>query len=209
MSLETRSLTVVMADGKELPRSALRRFLESEASVEVVAVADGTDDALRYLRGHKPQVLLYALRAGAELPQQFLSDLSKVSPETQVLILAPDGDSALARQALRAGASGFVSEEEPPDSLLEALRTVADGETYVNPRLATSIARLNDEEVLTGREKEILRLVALGYTNTDIAKELYLSVRTVESHRAHIMEKLDASCRRDLVAYAIEQKMIP
>lgn len=209
MSLETSTLTVVMADGKELPRSALRHFLEQEESVEVVAVADGEAEALRYLRGHKPQVLLYALREGADLPQGILDGLPEASPDTRVLILAPEGDAASARQAFRAGVDGFISEDEPPEVLLSALRAVAEGDTYINPRLASSIARLEEDDTLTGREKEILRLVALGYTNAEIAGELYLSVRTVESHRAHIMDKLDAASRRDLVAYAIERKMIP
>ena len=122
-------------------------------------------------------------------------------------------DPAFARQALQAGALGFVLKEAADEELLEAIRLAAAGDTYLNPRLGAKIAAAPPEPAgppddLTQREVEVLRLIALGHTNVEIGEQLFLSVRTVETHRAHIQQKLRRSTRAELVRYALEHKLV-
>ena len=133
--------------------------------------------------------------------------MREVSPDTRVVILTMQEDPEFARQALRAGAAGYVLKEAADDELVTAVRRVAAGETYLNPRLGRGPGRRAPEpsgppDDLTEREVEVLRLIALGHTNAEIAQQLFLSVRTVESHRAHIQQKLGRSTRAELVRYA-------
>lgn len=131
---------------------------------------------------------------------------------TAVVVVSQASDAGDARVALRSGAAGFVSKGDNVTSLSEAVRRAAAGEAYINGRLAIEIARLEASEEadgLTDREVEILRLIALGHTNAEIARMLFLSIRTVESHRAHILEKLRLESRAELVRYAIDRRLIP
>jgi two-component system response regulator NreC len=135
------------------------------------------------------------------------------SPDTQIVILTMQTDPVFAREALQAGASGYVLKESAGDELVEAVRQVASGHTYLNPQLGAKLAAAPSEPAglpddLTERELEVLRLIALGHTNSEIAEQLYLSVRTVESHRAHIQQKLRRSSRAELVRYALEQGLL-
>ena len=122
-------------------------------------------------------------------------------------------DPAFAREALQAGASGYVLKEAADEELVHAVRAAADGGTYLNPALGARIAAAPREPAgppddLTEREVEILRLIALGHTNSEIAAQLYLSVRTVESHRAHIQQKIRLTSRAELVHYALEHGLV-
>ena len=133
------------------------------------------------------------------------------SPATQIVILTMQEEPAFARQALTAGAIGYVLKEAADEELVEAVRRAARGEQYLNPRLG---ARLASEPApgapddLSEREVDVLRLIALGHTNAEIAEQLYLSVRTVETHRAHIQQKLRLSSRAELVRYALERGLV-
>jgi two-component system, NarL family, response regulator NreC len=136
-----------------------------------------------------------------------------VSPSTHVVILTMQEDPEFARRALRAGAAGYVLKEAADDELVDAVRRVAEGGTYLNPRLGALLAAAPPEpsgppDDLTPREVEVLRLIALGHTNAEIAQELFLSVRTVESHRAHIQQKLNRSTRAELVRYALDHGFV-
>ena len=122
-------------------------------------------------------------------------------------------DPAFARQALRAGALGYVLKEAADEELLEAVRAAAAGETYLNPRLGARLAAEPPEPAgppddLTEREVEVLRLIALGHTNAEIGEQLYLSVRTVETHRAHIQQKTRRTSRAELVRYALDHGLV-
>lgn len=207
-------IRVAVADGQSIVRSGLEQLLDSQDGFEVVCTSESLNDAIRHLRGHRPDVLVLDLAAeeGVDGCADTLGALSEASPETAVVVVSPDGGAGEARVALRCGASGFVSKSDNVASLAEAVRRAASGEAYINGRLAIEIARLEASEEadgLTDREVEILRLIALGHTNAEIARMLFLSIRTVESHRAHILEKLRVESRAELVGYAIDRRLIP
>ena len=136
-----------------------------------------------------------------------------VAPGTRIVVLTMQTDPELAREALRAGATGFVLKEAAEAELIQAVRCAAAGRTYLNPELGARLAAEGPAAVgppddLSARELEVLRLIALGHTNAEIAAQLFLSVRTVESHRAHIQQKTQRSSRAELVAYAREHDLL-
>ena len=188
-------------------------MLEAEDGLEVVAEAGDVPDALRYVRAHRPDVLVLDLNLPGESGLTAIPRFREASPGTAVVVLTMQGEPAFARDALQAGARAYVLKEAADDELVQAVRAAADGETYLNPRLGAKLAAAPPEPLgppddLTEREAEILRLIALGHTNTEIAQQLFLSVRTVESHRAHIQSKLRRTSRADLVRYALDHGMM-
>lgn len=211
---ESAMIRVAITDRQALVRSGIERLLEDLDDIEVVATSSTLEDAVRHLRGHHPDVLIYD-PTGDEQPEigsEAMAALAEASEQTYVIIIGPDGDPDMARNALRCGAAAYVGKVEDADALAEAVRRAARGEPYISGRLAIDIARLElaeEADGLTGRETEILRLIALGHTNAEIAKMLFLSIRTVESHRAHILEKLRLDSRAELVQYAIDRRLIP
>ena len=133
------------------------------------------------------------------------------SPDTQIVVLTMQEEPAYARQALSAGACGYVLKEAADSELVEAVRRAAAGEIYLDPALGARIAREPlpaPPDDLSEREVEVLRLIALGHTNSEIAHQLFLSVRTVETHRSHIQQKLRVSSRAELVRYALQRGLI-
>jgi two-component system response regulator NreC len=136
-------------------------------------------------------------------------------PETKVLVLSMQDDPHYVREAFAAGASGYVLKEAADNEVVQAVREVAAGGRYVHPELGARLVaaeteqlRRAEEDPLSEREGEVLRLLALGHTNQEIAKQLYISVRTAETHRAHIMQKLRLSTRAELVRYALEHGLL-
>src|ERR671935_715276 len=206
--------TIVLADDHAVVRSGLRMVLEREAGFEVVSEAGDADAAVRTVLGHKPSVLVLDLNMPGELTSlEAIPRVAEVSPGTRVVVLTMQEDPEFARRALRAGAAGYVLKEAADDELVEAVRRVAAGGTYLNPSLGARLAAAPPEPAgppddLTEREVEVLRLIALGHTNAEIASQLYLSVRTVESHRAHIQQKTRRSSRAELVRYALEHGLV-
>jgi two-component system response regulator NreC len=202
-------LRVVIADDHTMVRSGLRMLLEVEPDVVVVAEAGGVAAALDCMREHTPDVLILDVHLGAENGLDAMPALLDASPSTRVLVLTMQDDPAFARKALRSGASGYVLKEAPRADLVSALRAVARNEKYLHPQLAARVVLEQEPHPsLTPRELEILRLIALGNTNTQIAGELFLSVRTVETHRANIQRKLGVSSRSELVRCALELELI-
>jgi two-component system response regulator NreC len=203
------SVTVVIADDHAVVRTGLRMLLDAEPEFDVVAEAGDVADAVRSVRRHKPRVLVLDLNMPGASSLGALPNIREASPQTAVVVLTMQNEPAFARQALQAGALAYVLKEAAGEELVTAVRMAAEGKTYLNPqlgaRLATEPAPASDApDDLTTREVEVLRLIALGHTNTEIGEQLYLSVRTVESHRAHIYQKLRRSSRSELVRYAIE-----
>ncbi len=205
--------TVVLADDHAVVRNGLRMLLEAEPDLEVVAEAGDMDDTRRYVGAHRPTVLVLDLNMpeGSSLPS--IPELLERSPETAIVVLTMQNDPAFAREALRAGALGYVLKDSAAVELVQAVRAAAQGDTYLNPKLGAQVAAAPPEPAgppddLTEREVEILRLIALGHTNTEIGEQLFLSVRTVESHRAHIQQKTSRFTRSELVRYALDQKLI-
>jgi two-component system, NarL family, response regulator NreC len=210
---EPEQITIVLADDHVVVRSGLRLLLDQAGGFRVVAEAGNADAALRSVLGYKPDVLVLDLNMpGEPTSLEAIPRVPEVSPATRVVVLTMQDDPVFAREALRAGAAGYVLKEAADSELVEAVRRAAAGETYLNPRLgaalATATARDAAPDDLSHREAEVLRLIALGHTNAEIAQQLYLSVRTVESHRARIGQKLRVSTRAELVRYAIDRGLL-
>ena len=214
MSTETAStIAIVIADDHQVVRSGLRMLLDAEEDFEVVAEAGDVASATRTVLGYKPDVLVLDLNMpdGSSLTAipKMLSD----SPGTNIVVLTMQEDPAFAREALQAGARGYVLKEAADSELVEAVRMAAEGRTYLHPELGAKIASeppkpAGPPDDLTEREVDILRLIALGHTNTEIAEQLFLSVRTVESHRARVQQKTGLSTRAELVRYALDNDIV-
>jgi two-component system response regulator NreC len=207
------AITVVLADDHEVVRHGLRMVLEAEPDIEVVAEASDAETAARYALGHKPTVLVLDLNMPGRSSIETIPKIAESSPATRVVVLTMQDEPAFARQALQAGASGYVIKHAAAAELVDAIRAAVAGETYINPRLGARLAAQPEAPVgapdeLTPREVEVLGLLALGYTNPEIAEQLILSVRTVETHRANIQRKTDLSTRAELIAYAIEHGLV-
>jgi two-component system response regulator NreC len=200
----------VLVDDHAVVRSALRMLLEAEDDFEVVAEAGDADAAVRYVRGHKPEVLVLDLNMPGGSSLERVPAIREASPGTQIVVLTMQEDPAFAREAMRAGVLGYILKEAADAELVKAVRLASAGETYLQPALGARLAAEppEGEGDLSEREVEVLRLIALGHTNAEIADQLYLSVRTVESHRAHIQQKLRLTRRSELVRYALEHGLL-
>jgi two-component system, NarL family, response regulator NreC len=206
-----RPIRVVIADDHAIVRRGLRQVLEAEGGFEIVAEAGEIEGARRYVRGHHPDVLVLDLNLPGGLSLGDIPAIRAECPATQIVVLTMQNEPAYARQALGAGALGYVLKEAAEAELVEAIRRAAVGDTYLNPRLGARVAAEpppGPPDGLSEREVEVLRMVALGHTNTEIAEQLFLSVRTVETHRAHIQQKLQIGSRHELVRYALEHRLV-
>jgi two-component system response regulator NreC len=200
-----------VADDHAVVRRGLRQVLGSEPTFEVLAEASTLDDARRYVRAHHPDVLVLDLNMPGGSTLEHIPALRAECPDTQIVVLTMQNEPAYARQALSAGALGYVLKEAAESELVEAIHRAAIGDTYLNPRLGARVAAEpppGPPDGLTDREVDVLRMIALGYTNAEIAEQLFLSVRTVETHRAHIQHKLRLGTRAELVRYALDHKLI-
>jgi two-component system, NarL family, response regulator NreC len=207
----TRTIRVVIADDHAVVRRGLRQVLDTEEAFEVVAEASDLDGARRYVRGHHPDVLVLDLNLPEGLSLDAIPEIRAECPGTQIVVLTMQNEPAYARQALSIGALGYVLKEAAESELVEAVRRAAVGDTYLNPRLGARVAAEpppGPPDGLSEREVEVLRMIALGHTNAEIADQLYLSVRTVETHRAHIQQKLRLGSRSELVRYALEHGLV-
>ena len=207
------TLRVVLADDHEVVRSGLRLLLESEPGIEVVAEADDVASAVAEVERHAPDVLVLDLHMPGEPSLPAIPRLAEQSPQTRVVVLTAQRDPSFAGEAMRLGTPGYVPKEAAGKQLVRAIRIAAEGGTYLEPRLGarlaadTAQARRSAPE-LTAREIEVLRLIARGHTNREIAERLFLSVRTIEGHRARIQHKLGRSRRADLVDYVLERGLV-
>jgi two-component system, NarL family, response regulator NreC len=211
MGAQADTVRIVLADDHVVVRSALRMLLEAEPEFEVVAEAGNAEDAARKVRGHHPHVLVLDLNMPGGSGLGVLPEIRDESPDTRIVVLTMQSEPAFAREAMQAGALGYVLKEAADAELVKAVRMAAGGETYLQPALGARLAAEPADgapDDLSERELEVLRLIAFGHTNSEIAEQLYLSVRTVESHRAHIQQKLAMTTRSELVRYAIERGLI-
>jgi two-component system response regulator NreC len=206
----TDGITIVLADDHKVVRQALRVLLEAEGDFEVVAEADDAEGAIRYSRGHKPTVLILDLNMPGRPSLEAIPEIQEASPDTRIVVLTMQKEPAFARQALQLGVLGYVLKEAADDELVQAVRRAAAGETYLQPALGARLAAEPETTKgdLSERETDVLRLIALGHTNAEIAEKLFISVRTVETHRAHIQQKLGANSRAELVSNALDRGLI-
>jgi two-component system response regulator NreC len=207
------SITIVLADDHRVVRAGLRMLLDAESDMHVVSEAGDISLTERRVVAYHPTVLVLDVNMpeGSSIPA--IPRILKSAPSTRIVVLTMQTDPQLARDALRAGATGFVLKEAAEDELIQAVRFVAQGRTYLNPELGARLAAegpgaAGPPDDLSVRELEVLRLIALGHTNSEIAGQLFLSVRTVESHRAHIQQKTQRASRAELVAYARDHDLL-
>jgi DNA-binding NarL/FixJ family response regulator len=209
------SIRVLLVDDHAVVRSGLRLLLEATEDIEPVGEAGNAKEAVFQARALKPEVILLDLVMPEQTGLDVLPQLKHENPDAQVLVLSMQDEPHYVREAFAAGASGYVLKEAADNEVVAAIREVASGGRYVNPELGARLvtadaetARLAEEDPLSDREREVMRLLALGHTNQEIAKMLYISVRTAETHRAHIMQKVRLETRADLVAYALERGLL-
>jgi two-component system response regulator NreC len=205
--------TVVIADDHAVVRSGLKALLDNEPGFEVTAEARDVRTAMTLVRAQRPDVLVLDLNMPGEPSLPAIPELLEASPGTAIVVLTMQNDPAFAREALRAGALGYVLKESANAELVEAVHAATEGRTYLQPQLGARLAAepaapAKSDDDLSERETEVLKLIALGHTNTEVAEQLYLSVRTVESHRAHIQQKLRLSTRAELVRFALEHGLL-
>src|SRR6059058_5590313 len=209
------SVRVLIVDDHAVFRAGLRMLIDAEDDLEAVGEAGNARDAVFQARALKPDVVLMDVVMPDQSGLDVVPTLLHERPETKVLVLSMQDDPQYVRQAFAAGASGYVLKEAADTEVVSAIREVARGGRYVHPTLGARLVEADAEErkraesdPLSEREREVLRLLALGHTNQEIARMLYISVRTAETHRAHIMQKLRISTRAELVRYALTHGLL-
>jgi two-component system response regulator NreC len=205
MRAMTDRLRIVLADDHAVVRAGVRRILEEVPGWSVVAECGDTDAAVAAVRAQRADVLVLDLAMPGRPSLAVLQDL----PDTHVVVLTMEADPAMGRRALAAGAAGYVLKEAADTELVAAVRCAAAGGAYLDPSLGAALAAAPEPaRELSAREAEVLRLIALGNTNTEAAELLGLSVRTVETHRGHILDKTGCRSRAELVLHAIETGLL-
>lgn len=206
---------VIVVDDHAVVRAGISLLLERNDGFEVVGEAGTADDAVSQARLHQPDVILLDLTMPGKSGIEVLPALREVVPNASVLILSMEDDPSYVRASFELGAKGYLLKEAANEDLLTALEEIASGREYLHPQLGARMQaaeaeyrRRQEDDPLSEREREVLRLLALGHTNQEIAKMLYISVRTVESHRAHILTKLRLDTRAELVRYALAEGML-
>ncbi len=209
------SIRVLIVDDHAVVRTGLRLLLEREDDMEVVAEAGTADEGVRAARLEKPDVVLLDVVMPGRSGLEAASEILQAAKDARILVLSMQDDPSYVREAFAGGASGYMLKEAADAELVQAIREVAGGGRYVHPTLGARLAQAEVEaarraadDPLSDREREVLRLLALGHTNQEIAKQLYISVRTAETHRAHIMQKLGLGTRAELVRYALANGML-
>ena len=209
------STRVLIVDDHAVVRAGLKLLVDGQQDLEAVGEAGSARDAIFEARSLKPDVVLLDVVMPDQNGIEIVPQLLKENPESKVLVLSMQDEPRYVREAFEAGASGYVLKEGADSELVAAIREVADGGRYVHPQLGARLVAAESEErkraeddPLSDREREVLRLLALGHTNQEIAKQLYISVRTAETHRAHIMQKLRLQSRAELVRYALDQGLL-
>jgi two-component system, NarL family, response regulator NreC len=206
---------VLIVDDHAVVRAGLRMLVDAEDDLEAVGEAGNVRDAVFESRSLEPDLILMDVVMPGGSGLDGIPQLLHERPETKILVLSMQDDPRYVREAFAVGASGYVLKEAVDTEVVAAIREVARGGRYVNPELGARLvaaeadaARQAADDPLSEREHEVLRLLALGYTNQEIAKQLFISVRTAETHRSHVMQKLRLASRAELVRYAIDHGLL-
>jgi DNA-binding NarL/FixJ family response regulator len=204
-------IRVLIVDDHELLRAGLRSRLEREPGIAVVGEADTAERAVLMARKLQPDLILLDLLLPRQNGYDVLPELAEVAPEARVLVVSSQAAPSSVRRALSAGAAGYLPKRASDGELVAAIRLVTNGGGYVDPELGAKLVTPNGSpalDPLSERERDIVHLLALGYTNQEIAGKLFISVRTVDTHRAHIMRKLQLETRAELVMFALANGVI-
>ncbi len=208
-------IRILVVDDHAVVRSGLRRVLEAESGIEVVGEAGDAREAVFETRAQKPDIILVDVVMPGKSGIEAIPDLLHESPEAKILVLSMQDDARYVREAFDAGASGYVLKEAADTDVVAAVLEVARGGRYVHPALGARMVaadvserKRSESDPLSNRERDVLRLLALGHTNQEIAKMLFISVRTAETHRSHVMRKLGIATRAELVRYALGQGLL-
>ena len=209
------SVRVLVVDDHAVVRAGLHLLIDAEDDLEAVGEAGSARDAVFQARALKPDVILMDVVMPDQSGLDVVPTLLHERPETKVLVLSMQDDPQYVRQAFAAGASGYVLKEAAENELITAVREIAAGGRYLHPELGARVMQADlaerrraESDPLSEREREVLRLLALGHTNQEISAQLFISVRTAETHRAHVMQKLRLSSRAELVRYALDQDIL-
>lgn len=205
---------ILIAEDHALFRAGLRALLEQDGDIEIVGEADNGRDAVRAAGALAPNLVLMDLSMPGMNGIEAIRQIKQRYPDIHALVLTMHGNESYIQESLQAGADGYILKNASHDELRLALHTVLNGESYWSPAVVRRVARCTDCEqavhaarswdVLTRRERQVLKLVAEGHPNRYIADYLCLSVKTVEKHRSNLMKKLDLHNASTLTAYAIE-----
>jgi DNA-binding NarL/FixJ family response regulator len=204
-------IKVLVVDDHAILRNGIRALLDQERDITVVGQAANADQAVTRARALQPDVILLDVVMPRKNGFEALPELREVAPEARVIMLSMQTSPSSIRKALNAGAAGFVAKHASETELMDAIRRVAAGSRYVDPELAGDLVVPDSAaltEVLSERERDVMFMLALGYTNQEVAEQLYISVRTVDTHRAHLMRKLNLQTRAELVSYALANGLI-
>jgi two-component system response regulator NreC len=208
-------LRILLVDDHRVVRAGLRMLLEAEPDLDVVDEAGDVRDAVFKARRHTPDLIVLDVMLPDGNGDEAIGRLQAEARDVKVLILSMEDAGHHVRRAFANGANGYVLKDAAEEELVGAIREVAAGRRYLHPALGAKMVQADIEEraraaadPLSDREREVLRLLAEGHTNQEIAAQLYISVRTAETHRAHIMQKLRFTTRSELVRYAIDQGML-
>jgi DNA-binding NarL/FixJ family response regulator len=204
-------ISVLLVDDHELLRAGLRSRLETEKSIVIVGEADSAERAVLMARSLQPDVILLDLLLPRKSGYEAIPELAKVAPDAKVIVISSQAAPSSVRRALSAGAVGYLPKRASDRELVTAINQVMDGNGYVDPDLGAKLVVDNGSpalDPLSERERDIVHLLALGYTNQEIGKQLFISVRTVDTHRAHVMRKLQLETRAELVMFALANGII-
>jgi len=204
-------IRVLLVDDHELLRAGLRSRLEGEYGISVVGEANSAEQAVVMARKLQPDLILLDVLLPKKSGIEVIPELAQVAPQARVIMVSSQAAPSSVRRALQAGAAGYLPKSSSDSELVTAINLVAGGGGYVDPELGAQLVNPNGSpalEPLSERERDVVYLLALGYTNQEIGQRLYISVRTVDTHRAHIMRKLQLESRAELVMFALANGVI-
>ena len=201
-------IRILLADDHEIMRDGLKRILAAHGDMDVVAEAADGDQALARVRAADFDVALLDMSMPGLSGIALIKRLKLEKPKLRVLVLSMHGEQQYAARALKAGASGYLTKDSAGAELVAAIREIAAGGVHITESAAASLVSSPSHEKLSDREFEVLKLLVEGLGPTEIGERLHLSVKTVSTHKTHILEKLGLAGTADLVRYALENKLL-